>query len=146
MPQYWLKPLGVSDPPDPMDNEWTVGADLASYPVSTGPKSKHPPQMGRRDRIIFHAVIHGRVFAEGEILDNPIPYRDPKYGTRWPWLYPCRVDLWVPTIDQGPMTSAVAPKKAIGRIQAGGDFARLSRDEYETIVNALDAVPGAIRR
>jgi hypothetical protein len=26
MPQYWLKPLGVTQPHTPMPNAWTVGA------------------------------------------------------------------------------------------------------------------------
>lgn len=146
MPQYWLKPLGVSDPPDPMPNDWTVSEDLGNFTLATGPKTKYPPQMGRGDRVLFHAVIHGRVFAAGEILDNPRPYRDHVYGSRWPWQYPCRVDLWVPLIEQGPVTSEVAPRKAVGRIQAGGDFARLSRDDYDAIADALAAVPYATRR
>jgi hypothetical protein len=30
-----------------------------------------PAHMGRGDRMIFHAVIHVRLFADGEILGNP---------------------------------------------------------------------------
>jgi len=81
MPQYWLKPLGVSTPPDPLPDEWTVGLDLDSYPFPTGPANpRKPPPMGRGDRIIFHAVVHAHVFAEGEITTIPLPHNDPNYG------------------------------------------------------------------
>ena len=102
--------------------------------------------MGRGDLVLFHAAIYERVFAQAEILANPRWQRDSVYGLRWPWLYPCRVDTWVPKIEQGPRTSEVAPKKALGRLQAGGDFARLSLDEYESVLGALIAVQGARRR
>jgi hypothetical protein len=125
-----------------MPNEWTVGADLDSYPLTTGPATpRQPPQMGRGDRVLFHAVVHVRVFAEGEIIGNPRWQKDPEYGERWPWLYPCRVDTWVPCVDQGPRTSGIAPKKALGRIQRGGDFARLTPDGYRSMLAALAAVP-----
>jgi hypothetical protein len=147
VPQYWLKPLGVTEPHDPMPNEWTVGADLDHYEVTTGPATpRQPPQMGRGDRILFHAVIYVRVFAAGEILGNPRWQSDPVYGLRWPWVYPCRIDVWVPKVEQGPRTSEIAPKRTLGRIQAGGDFARLSGDEYESVLGALAAVPDARHR
>jgi hypothetical protein len=102
--------------------------------------------MGRGDRVLFHAVVHVRVFAEGEIIRNPRWQTDPEYGKRWPWLYPCRVDTWVPRVDQGPRTSRIGPKKALGRIQRGGDFARLTPDEYQSMLAALAAVPEARMR
>jgi hypothetical protein len=36
MPQYWLKPLGVTQPLAPMPNAWTVGADLDDFALITG--------------------------------------------------------------------------------------------------------------
>jgi hypothetical protein len=147
MPQYWLKPLGVTQPHEPMLNDWTAGADLDSYAFATGPAThRQPPQMGPHDRVVFHAVIHVRVFAEGEILGIPRWERDPVYDLRWPWVYRCRVDLLVPEIRQGVPTPDIAPKRALGRIQAGGDFASLSREEYESIRDGLAAQPAARRR
>lgn len=147
MPQYWLKPLGVTTPPSPMPNDWTVDANLDSYSLRTGPNTpRQPPQMGPGDRIIFHGVIHARVFAEGEILDIPRWKRDPVWDLRWPWVYPCRIDMWVPLIEDGPRTSDVAPRRAMGRIQAGGDFAPLSREEYNAVVDALSGRRTVVRR
>ncbi len=147
VPQYWLKPLGVTEPHDPMPNEWTVDTCLDSYPLTTGPATpRQPPQMGRGDRVIFHAVVYARVFAEAELIGTPRWQRDPVYGLRWPWLYPSRVDMWVPRIEDGPRTADVAPRRALGRIQAGGDFAPLSRDEYAFALEGLAAAPGVLRR
>lgn len=147
MPQYWLKPLGISDPPTPMPNDWLAEYPLDDFALRTGPAThRRPPQMGKGDRVLFHAVIHARVFAEGEILGNPEWRRDPVWGLRWPWVYPCRVDAWVPLIDQGPRTSEVAPRQAVGRIQLGGDFAKLAPGDHSKILSALGDRPTAQRR
>lgn len=147
MPQYWMKPLGISDPPTPMPNDWLGEYPLDDFALRTGPAThRQPPQMGKGDRVLFHAVIHARVFAEGEVLGNPEWKRDPVWGLRWPWVYPCRVDAWVPLIDQGPRTSEVAPRQAVGRIQLGGDFAKLTPDDHGKILSALTSRPTAQRR
>jgi hypothetical protein len=147
MPQYWLKPLGISDPPTPMPNDWLAEYPLDHFPLRTGPATqRQPPQMGKGDRVLFHAVIYARVFAEGEILGNPEWKRDPVWDLRWPWIYPCRVDTWVPLIDQGPRTSEVAPRQAVGRIQLGGDFAKLTPDHHSKILGALTSLPTAQQR
>ena len=78
--------------------------------------------MGRGDLVLFHAVIHVRLFAAAAILDNPQWKRHPRWEFRWPWVYPCRVDVWVPLIEGGPRTTEIAPKRAVGRLQAGADF------------------------
>lgn len=147
MPQYWLKPLGVTDPPTPMPNDWTAEYSPDSFDLRTGPAtSRQPPQMGRGDRVLFHAVIHVRLFAEAEILGNPDWRRDPVWDLRWPWVYPCRVDVWMPRIEEGIRTPDVAPKRALGRIQRGGDFASLSREEHGEMLGALLAQPGVMKR
>lgn len=52
MPQYWLKPLGVSEPPTPVPNDWTADWDLDNFMMRTGPTTvRKPPQIGRGDRI-----------------------------------------------------------------------------------------------
>jgi hypothetical protein len=142
MPQYWLKPLGVSEPPTPVPNDWTGDWDLDNFMMRTGPTTvRKPPQIGRGDRILFHAVIHVRLFAEGVILGNPKYQKDPQWGLRWPWVYPCRIDTWVPLIEDAVPTGDVVPKRAMGRIQAGGDFAKLTEEEYEVALDALRACP-----
>jgi hypothetical protein len=147
MPQYWLKPLGVTDPPTAMPNDWTAGQDLGHFDLRTGPAThRRPPQMGRGDRVLFHAVIHVQLFAEAEIIGNPSWRKDPEWGLRWPWVYPSRVDAWVPLIEQGLPSSEVVPKRAFKRIQAGGDFAKLSADEHRTLLNALLVQPHVRRR
>ncbi len=102
--------------------------------------------MSQGDRVLFHAVTHVRLFAEGELLDFGNWYRDPVWGFRWPWVYLCRIDAWVPLIEDGVPTTEIAPKKAMGRIQRGGDFASLSRDDYEAMLDALLEQPSAQRR
>jgi len=142
MPQYWLKPLGVTEPHAPMPNDWTRDADLDRFDLITGPAThRKPPQMGRGDLVLFHAVIHVRLFAAAEILDNPQWKRHPVWELRWPWVYPCRVDVWVPLIEDGPRTTEIAPKKVIGRLQTGADFAKLTLPEYEALLDELRARP-----
>jgi len=75
-----------------------------------------------------------RLFAAAEILDKPEWKRNPGWGLRWPWTYSCRVDVWVPLIEDGPRTTEIAPKKVIGRLQTGADFAELTRQEYEALL------------
>lgn len=94
MPQYWLKPLGFTQPqPHPIPDDWVSERGLEDFQLTTGPaRVQSPPQMGCGDRVLLHAVIHARVFAEGEILGNPEWRPDHKWGSRWPWVYPCRID------------------------------------------------------
>jgi hypothetical protein len=94
----------------------------------------------------LHAVIHSRVFAEGEILGNPRWQPNLPGGDRWPWVYPCRIDAWVPLVKDGPRTADIAPKKALGRVQQGGEYALLNKSQYEAILNALLASPSAHTR
>lgn len=130
-----------------MPNDWTADYSLDPFELRTGPAtSRQPPQMGRGDRVLFHAVIHVRLFGEAEILDNPTWKRDPVWGLRWPWVYPCRVHTWIPLIEQGIHTSDIAPKRAMGRIQAGGDFASLLPHEHDEMLDALLAQPTVQRR
>lgn len=142
MPQYWLKPFGFTTPPTPMPDYWTDVFDVNNFELMTGPaKVQNPPQMGRGDRVIFHAVIHVALVAVGEILGNPRFSRESPWAPRWPWLYPCRVDAWLPRITDGPHSTDLAPKHAMGRIQRGGEYARLTADEYQACVRALLACP-----
>lgn len=130
-----------------MPNDWTAHRDLDHFDLRTGPATQRkPPQMGPGDRVLFHAVIHVRLFAEGEIVGRPNWKKDPKWGLRWPWVYPSRIDVWVPLIEQGLPSSEVVPKRAFRRIQAGGDFAKLSADQHEELLNELLTQPDARRR
>ncbi len=113
-----------------MPDFWTDGFALDPFELMTGPaKIQTPPQMGRGDRVIFPAVIHVRLFGVGEILGNPEVHAR-KWAPRWPWIYPCRVDTWLPRISDGPHSTSVAPKHAMGRIQRGGEYASLTANEY----------------
>ena len=102
--------------------------------------------MGPHDRVLFHAVVHVRLFADAEIIGPPGWKRDPVWGLRWPWVYPCRVDVWVPLIDHGPHTTALAPKRAMGRIRLGGDYAQLTEPQYVAMRQALQDVSGVRTR
>lgn len=148
MPQYWLKPFGTTNPPSTVDPHWTVGADLDNFTIISGPATaKKPPQMGRGDKILFHAVGHVRLYAAGELTGSP--WYDPKnsrWGDRFPWVYPVRVDVWVPNVLDGPRTTNVAPAKAIGHLQSGGPYAALTPQEYEALVDELLKVPSVRRR
>lgn len=146
MPQYWLKPLGTTEPHAPLRDDWTSDEarefDLPRFELITGPATPtKPPQMGKGDRVLLHAVIHVKLIGEGEILDNPQWKPHGRWGGRFPWAYPCRLDLWVPRVADGVHTPDVAPKKAMGRIQTGAAFAALTRQEYEALVDALSARP-----
>jgi len=130
-----------------MDNDWTSGVDLSNFQLRTGPATHQKlPKMGPHDHVLFHAVTHVRLFAEAEITGPPSWTKDPIWGFRWPWVYPCRVDHWVPLIEQGIHTTQVAPKKALGRIQLGGDYAQLTKPQYEEMLELLRALPDATQR
>lgn len=148
MPQYWLKPFGTTEPPRRVDPNWTVGADLDNFMIITGPATpKKPPQMGGGDKILFHAVGHVRLYAAGELTGSP--RYDPKFsewGDRFPWIYPVRVDVWVPNVLDGPRTTDIAPKRAMGHLQTGGPYAALTREQYEALVQQLLSVSTVRRR
>jgi hypothetical protein len=130
-----------------MPDYWTDSFDLEDFELMTGPaKIQNPPQMGRGDRVIFHAVIHVALFAVGEILGNPSFSHESQWAPRWPWLYPCRVDAWLSRITDGPRSTAVAPKAAMGRIQRGGEYARLTVVEYNECLRHLLACPSVKKR
>jgi hypothetical protein len=136
--EYWLKPFGTSTPRRLMPDSWTERFSLDPFPLMSGPsKPERPPQMARGDRVLFHAVGHVRLFAAAVILDDPELRLDSRWAPRWPWLYRCRVDVWVPRISSGPRTTAVAPRRAIGRLQRGSQYARLEPHEYEASLGAL---------
>jgi hypothetical protein len=121
-----------------MPNEWTSGENLDQFDLITGPaKEQEPPQMGPGDLVLFHAVIHVKLFAAAEILGHPEWKRHAVWDLRWPWVYPSRVDVWVPLIADGPRTTEIAPKKVIGRLQTGADFAKLTPTEYQVLLDEL---------
>ena len=147
MPQYWLKPLGTVEPLDLVADDWPSERGLNEFELTTGPATpKKRPQMGRGDRVLLHAVGESRVFAEGEILGNPTYEPGRKGGDRWPYVYPCRIDVWVPLVKHGPRAADFAPKRAIGRIQRGAAYAPLAREEYDQVLQALKSCPTAQRR
>lgn len=125
-----------------MPEHWAQDYDLPSFDLITGPATiNKPPQMGKGDRVLLHAVIHVKLIAEGEILGNPIWKPHLRWGERFPWVYACRLDMWVPSASDGVHTPDFAPQKAIGYIQTGAAFAKLTKDEYEVLVDALASCP-----
>lgn len=146
MPQYWLKPLGTLEPRNLVDDDWISERGLDDYELTTGPATpRHRPKMGRGDRVLLHAVGESRVFAEGEILGNPTYEPGRPDGNRWPYVYPFRIDVWVPLVSDGPKTGDLSAK-AIGQIQWGAAYAPLERDDYTTILEALMACATVQRR
>jgi hypothetical protein len=148
MPQYWLKPFGTTNPPRRVDPNWTVGLNLASFHIISGPATaKKPPKMGSGDKILFHAVGHVRLYAAGELIGTP------RYDLKWserserfPWVYPVRVDVWVPNVLDGPRTTDIAPARAMGRLQGGGPYAALTREQYGALLDELLKAPTVRRR
>lgn len=67
-------------------------------------------------------------------------------GDRWPYVYPFRIDVWVPFVKDSPRTADYAPTRAIGRIQAGGEYTPLSKQEYEVVLAALRDAPTVMHR
>lgn len=150
MPAFWIKPFGFTRPePIKLDPDWRHfdwkrvphEVDLDSWDVLSGPAQRTPPKMGKGDLMLCHAVIHSRVFAAAEILENPKWRLDDLWADRWPWVYPVRVDVWVPLITDAPKSSELVPARAMGAIQAGGPYAELSQQEYEDVVEELRRVP-----
>ena len=74
------------------------------------------------------------MFANGEITGNPTYEPGRPGGDRWPYVYPCRIDIWVPFVKDAPATKDSAPKNAIGRIQRGAAYAPLKSEEYHRIL------------
>jgi hypothetical protein len=142
---HWLKPFGTTDPPRYIDPDWIHDpdrdVDLDRWNILSGPSADKPPQMGTGDKLIFHAVHWSTSFGAGEILAPPTYHEHPFWRKRFPWVYPVRVDVWVPTVTDGPRTSDFASGRTMGRLRAGGPYAEMSRDEYDTLLNALMACP-----
>ena len=138
-----LKPFGVTTPKeDLMADDWTAGRDLADYHFITGPSSpRKPPDIGKPTTVVFHAVGFSRIFAIAEVTGLPDYRYHSKYKDRFPWVFPARVDLWVPLISDGPVTKEVVTQKALGRIQRGSAFANLTADECARARDALLARP-----
>jgi hypothetical protein len=143
MSQYWLKSLGPGRPrPEPISDDWVSELGLDDFELATGPATNEkPPQMGLGDSVLLHAPAERRIFAEGKIV-GPAAWRpDRPGGDRWPWVYACRIEIWVPLVKDGPPTAEVAPKAAVERLEAGGGYAPLSRPEHDAIRGALLAQP-----
>lgn len=137
MPQYWLKSLGASRPELDLAS-WVPEGGLEGFELTTGPAIREkPPQMAIGDRVLLHSLARSRIVAEGEIVGAPSWQPDRPGGERWPWVYPCRIAVWVPLIDEGPQTADVAPRAALARLEGGGGYAPLSRPEHEAILREL---------
>jgi hypothetical protein len=136
MPQYWLKSLGSSGPESELTS-WMPDRGLEGVELATGPVIREkPPQMTVGDRVLLHSPAHSRIVAEGEIAGAPSWRPDRPGGERWPWVYPCSIEVWVPLANEGPQTADVAPKAALARLESGG-YAPLSRPEHEAILREL---------
>ena len=105
----WLKPFGESR--RPIRNDWTsefLRDPLRPLELMTGPdKRETPPTMRPGDCVVLHAVGHGHVFAAGQILSEPKWTPDADTGwdpERWPWIYQCQINVWVPLVNLGPHT------------------------------------------
>ena len=149
MPQYWLKPFGTTNPPRRIDRDWVTGenVDLNRYDILSGPSTqRQPPQMGGGDQIIFHAIGYAQLFGAGEILASSTYSEHPFWKDRFPWVYPVRVDVWIPLVTDGPRTSEITGKKVMGRLQAGAPYVRLTAEEYGGLLNELLKVPSAKTR
>jgi hypothetical protein len=147
VPQHWIKPFGTSNPRRLVPDHWTERFRLDPFPLMSGPaRAETPPQIAAGDRVLFHAVGYARLFAVAEVLGDPKFSTTSKWAPRWPWTYECRVDAWVPRISDGPRSMDVAAKRAMGRIQRGAQYARLTADQYEECVASLLACPTLERR
>jgi hypothetical protein len=141
MPETWLKSFG--DSKRPIRSDWAnefLPDPAKPLQLMTGPRDRRP-KMSPGDRFVLHAVGHGRVFAAGRIEAGPVwmPNRDTNWDPkRWPWIYSCRVDVWVPAVGHGPRTWDYA-SSVKGPIQFGSPYAKLQPAEYESLVAALTA-------
>jgi len=68
------------------------------------------------------------------------------WGTRFPWTFPVRLDVWIPLMRDAPKTTAVAPAKVVGRIQRSAYYVELTSAEYGKLVDDLRAVPSVATR
>lgn len=130
-----------------MPDRWTERFSLDRFPLMSGPASmRSPPAIAPGDRVLFHAVGHARIFAAAVVTGEPVFDATSRWAPRWPWTYPCRVDAWVPRITDGPRSTPTLPRRAMGHIQRGGQYARLSEDEFLVCLQGLLAGQGARRR
>jgi len=145
MPQFWLEPFGTTNPPRRMDPDWITaeGVDIERWEILSGPSARNPPKMGRGDQLIFHAVGHARMFGAGEILETPRYSTHPVWKERFPWVYPVRVETWIPIVTDGLRTSELVSKRVLGRLQAGAPYVDLTREEFEALRDALKGLASA---
>ncbi len=137
MAQYWLKSLAPT-PPGVGEDDWMPQGGVEDFELATGPAMRErQPQMAAGDRVLLHAPLQSCVFAEGEISGPPSWQPERPGGERWPWIYPFRIEAWVPLLKDGPQTAEVAPKAALARLESGGGYAPLSKPEHAAILAEL---------
>lgn len=137
MAQYWLKSLAAGQP-GAGEDDWLAQRGLEDFELASGPAMREKqPLMASGDRVLLHAPLQSRVFAEGEILGAPSWQPGRPGSERWPWVYPCRIEVWVPLVKDGPQTADVAPKGALSRLEGGGGYAPLSKPEHAAILREL---------
>ncbi len=137
MARYWLKSL-APDQSGGSEDDWLRSRSLDEFELASGPAMREKqPQMSTGDRVLLHAPLQSRVVAEGEITGPPSWQPARPGAERWPWIYPFRVEVWVPLIKEAPQTADVAPRAALGRLEGGGGYAPLSKPEHSAILREL---------
>jgi hypothetical protein len=130
-----------------MPDDWTADVDLDLWMISSGPDARHPPELMTGDFLLLHAVIHARLFAAVQLLDNPqTREKHPESDKRFPWSFHVRVDTWVPLISDAPKTSDIASKNVMGAIRHGAYYVKLTKSAYDDLLGEIRAVSSAKSR
>lgn len=102
----WLKLVGSSD--WTLSEQWTIESKDLLREIRFG--TAHPPSaISRGDRLVYHAVVHQRIVAIVEVLDDearldPTP---PEWAKRWPLIRRVRPLIKVRRLSQSPPTSGL---------------------------------------
>lgn len=140
----WLKVFGMGkgrvQDPVPLPDDWkTVRNGLITKRAYFAER----PGVTARDRIVYYAAQHRKVFAEGEVLGDP--YQDASTQP-WVWHVDVRLDLLVDALSSGVKLDALNVDgrnllRLVARRRNG--LLRLTPKEHEAAVKALQKAASA---
>ena len=135
---YWLKTLGGGARGAQLRDDWKQEADGLLVSAATFPRR---PSVRKGDGIVYYGAGYGVVFAAGYATSIPFTAESPS-ETKWPW----RVKVALPWTedfihDGSPLEDLNVSGRDLAVSIKRRSHIRLTKDEFEAAVRALDGTP-----